>query len=197
MKRPLSGMAAAFTLAITMLVTEPGVAEDPEPPLVLETTIPLEGVSGRIDHMAIDLDRKRLFVAELGNNSVDVIALSEGRAVHRLTGFREPQGVGYAATANLIVIANAGDGTVRMFRDDFAPVGSVALGENADNVRIDPRSGVVMVGYGSGGLALIDPKSRTKVAGARVIQLSSLSESCHSAGLPMEPCPTLPAPKTR
>jgi hypothetical protein len=42
-------------------------AADPEPPLLLEQRIPLAGVSGRIDHMAVDLRRQRLFVAELGN----------------------------------------------------------------------------------------------------------------------------------
>jgi len=180
MQRPPFWIAAAFTLVITMLLTKSGVAADLESPLALETTIPLEHVSGRIDHMAIDLDRKRLFIAELGNNSVDVIDLSEGRSIHRFSGLREPQGIGYAAAANLIVVANAGDGTVRMFRgEDFAPLGSIALGDDADNVRIDPRTDVVMVGYGSGGLALIDPKSRTKIAG--------ISLAAHPEGFQINP----------
>ena len=53
-------------------------------PLVLERTIRLNGVAGRIDHMAIDLGRKRLLVAELGDNSVDLIDLTSGKAVHRI-----------------------------------------------------------------------------------------------------------------
>jgi hypothetical protein len=40
-----------------------------EPPLVLERRIALHDVRGRIDHMAIDLARKRLLVAELGNDA--------------------------------------------------------------------------------------------------------------------------------
>jgi hypothetical protein len=39
-------------------------------PLLLEGKIPLGSVAGRIDHMAIDLARRRLFVAELGNNII-------------------------------------------------------------------------------------------------------------------------------
>jgi hypothetical protein len=164
MTLPIAGIAAA----------------KPQSALVLETTIPLEHVSGRIDHMAIDLGRKHLFVAELGNNSVDVIDLGGGRPIHRFTGLREPQGIGYAATANLIIVANAGDGTARMFRgDDFAPVGSIALGDDADNVRIDPRTGTVMVGYGSGGIAIIDPKSRTKIA--------TISLPAHPEGFQADP----------
>jgi DNA-binding beta-propeller fold protein YncE len=66
--------------------------------------------------MAIDLGRKRLIVAELGNGSVDVIDLTAGHVVHRIEGLREPQGVGYAASSDTIAIANAGDGSVRLFR---------------------------------------------------------------------------------
>src|SRR5260370_11049694 len=48
-------------------------AADGKEPLVLERAIPLNDVSGRIDHMAVDLRRGRLFVAELGNDAVDVV----------------------------------------------------------------------------------------------------------------------------
>jgi hypothetical protein len=135
------------------------------PPLALQATIPLKGVAGRIDHMAADLKRNRLIVAELGNNTVDVIDLADGKLVSRITGLHEPQGVGYAERGDLVLVANAGDGAVRMFRgEDLAPVGSISLGGDADNIRIDPRSGLAVVGYGRGGLAIIDPVSRGKIA---------------------------------
>ncbi len=35
-------------------------------PLQLETKIPLGDVRGRIDHMAVDLKRQRLFVCRIG-----------------------------------------------------------------------------------------------------------------------------------
>lgn len=140
-----------------------------KPALVLEKTIPLHSVSGRIDHMAFDRNRNRLIVAELGNDSVDVIDVAAGTILHRIAGLREPQGVGYAERADVILIANAGDGSVRLFSaKDFSELGSVALHDDADNVRIDPRNGLAVVGYGSGGLALIDPASRAKVADVRL-----------------------------
>lgn len=144
----------------------PAIAADQAPPLVLERTIPLKDVSGRIDHMALDLGRKRLIVAELGNGTVDVIDLTAGALVHRFTGLREPQGVVYVPPPiDLIFVASAGDGSVRIFRgDNFSPAGLVALGDDADNVRVDPRTGLVVVGFGAGGLALIDPETRAKVA---------------------------------
>src|SRR4029077_21157993 len=90
-------------------------------------------------------------------------------SVRRSPGRQEPQGVGYAPRADVILIANAGDGSVRLFNaGDFSPAGSVALGDDADNVRIDPRNGLAVVGYGGGGLALIDPGAHAKVADIRL-----------------------------
>jgi hypothetical protein len=138
-----------------------------QPPLTLERTIPLVNVSGRIDHMAVDLRRGRLLVAELGNNTVDVVDLAAGRAVHRIGGLREPQGIGYAPATDVIAVANAGDGSVRLYGgEDFAPAGRVELGGDADNIRLDMRSGKFLVGYGGGGIATLDPTGGTILARA-------------------------------
>jgi len=116
-------LATVLLLALWALPGKVWAAE-PEPPLVLERTIPLPGVSGRIDHMAVDLRRGRLLVAELGNGSVDVMDLAEGKAVRRIAGLKEPQGVGYAPQADLVAVANAGDGSVRLFRGEDLSVSS-------------------------------------------------------------------------
>jgi hypothetical protein len=68
---------------------------------VLEATIPLPDTGGRIDHMAVDLKRGRLFVAELGNGTVDVVDLASRKVMHRLGGLKEPQGVGYSQSADV------------------------------------------------------------------------------------------------
>ena len=129
-------------------------------PLVLERTIPLVGVSGRIDHLAIDTDHQRLFVAELGNGSVEAIDLASGRSLGRITGLDEPQGLGYLRKRDELVVATRGDGTLRFYRAaDLTLEGSVKPGEDADDVRVDPGSGRVLVGYGHA-LALIDPSAR-------------------------------------
>jgi len=155
-------MAGLLLLALGMLPGELRAAEPGSPPLVLERTIPLPGVSGRIDHMAVDLRRGRLLVAELGNGTVEAIDLATGKVVHRVSGLKEPQGVGYAPRENLIAVASAGDGSVRLFRgDDLASVGTVPLGDDADNVRLDMRANRFVVGYGSGGLATLDPATRS------------------------------------
>jgi hypothetical protein len=138
-------------------------------PLVLETTIALPNAPGRIDHMDIDLARKRLFVVELGNGSVDVVDLLSRKVIHRITKLDEPQGIVYIPKADLVAIACGGDGTVRIFSGaDFVSRGVVKLGDDADNVRLDPRSGNIVVGYGKGGLAVIDPVKAVKLKNIRL-----------------------------
>ncbi len=135
------------------------------PPLVVESRIDLGEVHGRIDHLGVDLKRQRLYVADLGNDSVGVVDLRSGRVAQTLRDLKEPQGIGYEALTDTVWVADARDGSVHFFKgEDLAPLGSVDLGEDADNVRIDEVTHRVWVGYGSGALAIIDPNSRRKVA---------------------------------
>ena len=72
------------------------------------------------------------------------------------------------------MVASAGDGTVRFFdASSLTPVGSIALGDDADNLRVDPKTGQVLVGYGSGALAILDPTHRAVV---RTIKLGAHPE---------------------
>lgn len=159
---------AIFLFAIVMM---PALAwaQTPGPPLALEGKIRLGEVGGRIDHLGIDINRQRLFVAELGNNSLGVVDLAGGKVLRTIAGMSEPQGVGYVPSADAIYVANGGDGSVQVLRgEDLAPIGGVELGNDADNVRVDGRRNRVLVGYGKGALAVIDPATRTKVADVRL-----------------------------
>ncbi|MFL5265735.1 MAG: YncE family protein [Stellaceae bacterium] len=48
--------------------------------------------------------------------------------------------------------------------EDLASVGRIELRNDADNVRVDAQRRRVLVGYGKGALAVIDPATRTKIA---------------------------------
>jgi YVTN family beta-propeller protein len=153
MVRPPSYFISVCLLASSLVGARAEAAE----PLALEQKIPLGDVSGRIDHLAVDLPRQRLFVAELGNDSIGVIDLRARKVVHRITGLRQPQGVAYVADADALYVANAGDGSVRIFKgEDYAAAGRLDLGEDADNIRVDARAHQVVIGHGSGALAIVD-----------------------------------------
>jgi DNA-binding beta-propeller fold protein YncE len=115
--------------------------------------------------MAIDLATHHLFVAELGNNTVGIVDLNSRNVIHTLSGFKEPQGVAYLPSTDTLYVANGGDGSVRQFRGpDYAAAGQIDLGDDADNIRLDVPAKRLVVGYGSGGLAVIDAASSKKIA---------------------------------
>jgi YVTN family beta-propeller protein len=157
-------MAALIGAACALAVALIAVAAETDA-LRLEAKIPLGNVAGRIDHMAFDAARNRLFVAELGNNSVGVVDINARKVIHRIPGLKEPQGIAYLASRDLIYIANGGDGVVQIHRgSDFSPAAPIPLGGDADNIRLDPATNRIVVGYGKGALAIIDPAGGAKVA---------------------------------
>ncbi len=165
--RPSAGrrvVVAAGLLAI-LCGFAPPLARGQTAPLALERTVALGNVKGRIDHLAIDEAGGRLFIAELGNGTVGVVDLAQDKVTARISGLREPQGLAYAEASNTLYVASGGDGSVRSYAGDtLAPGAQLDFGDDADNLRLDPKTGQVLAGYGSGGLATIDPGAR-KVVG--------------------------------
>jgi DNA-binding beta-propeller fold protein YncE len=132
-------------------------------PLTLERTVALADVAGRIDHLALSPDGTGLIVGELANRAIDVSDMPTGKVVLRITGVAEPQGVAFDKTGALILAAERAGGALVLFdAKTFAPLGPIALG--ADNIRIDPRNGHVIVGYDDGALAVIDLEARGVLA---------------------------------
>src|SRR4051812_30231031 len=138
-------------------------------PLRLVQTIVLAGVDGRIDHLAVDTSGHRLFVAALGNNTVEVVDLSKGSVANEIRGLKEPQGVAFLADDGLIAVASGADGTCRFFTaDTLKPAASMDYQSDADNLRYDPKSEQLFVGYGDGSLGAIHAKTRTKLFDAKL-----------------------------
>jgi hypothetical protein len=156
----------ASCLFVFLLFTVPARAGKP---LVLAGDIPLAGTVGRIDHMAVDLARKRLFIAEYGNDTMDVVDLTAKERNRRIAGLAEPQGVGYSLQTDVVAVSNGGNGAVRLYQGgNLTPIGEVALDRDADDLRVDPRSGDVLVAHGDGGIAIIDPARRREVGNIRL-----------------------------
>jgi DNA-binding beta-propeller fold protein YncE len=164
---------ALFFLSLASMATAPAES------LKLAQTIQLPGVEGRIDHLSIDVAGSRLFIAALGNNSVEVVDLKAGKVVRSLTGLSEPQGVLYIPAVNRLYVANGGDGALRVFDGaTFAPLAAIPLGKDADNVRYDEENKEIYVGYGSGALARVNIETNTL--------LSRISLSAHPESFQLE-----------
>jgi YVTN family beta-propeller protein len=173
---------AILACALAMLAGPSRLAAQPTDigALQLEAKIPLGDVRGRIDHMAIDLVRQHVFVAELENNTVGIVDLANRKVIRTIPGLREPQGVAFVPSMGALYVANAGDGTVRIFMGpEYTATGQIDLVDDADNIRLDSVSNQLIVGYGNGGLAVIDIASFRKVA--------DIPLSVHPEGFQLEP----------
>ena len=141
-------------------------------------SIPLPGVEGRIDHMAIDSQGGRLFVAALGNNTVEVIDLTADKVTDEIKDLKEPQGVAYLPEGDKLLVTNGQGNTLDIYdAQSLGLLNQVTLGEDTDNVRYDATSGYAYVGYGTGNdsaLGVVDVNKGTKVAD---IKLSGHPES--------------------
>jgi len=161
------GIAAAGTCL--------AVAESGDARIKLTQTIPLPGVEGRIDHFAFDAAGDRLFVCALGNNTVEVLDLREGQRIHSITGLGSPQGIAYIPELDRIFVANDKGGVCKIYDGkSFQQLDELNLKDDADNIRYDDTAKKIYVGYGSGGIAIINA-SDGKQAGS--IKLSAHPEA--------------------
>ena len=135
--------------ALSVVLSMPAHAQ-----IQLSDRIELPGSAGRLDHLAIDVQDHRLFVAALGAGAVEVIDLRERKQALRLPA-REPQGLAWLTSAQRLLVANGGSGRIDAFAGGQR---TGALGDlpDVDNLRIDAGSGLLYAGY-SNGLAVVDP----------------------------------------
>src|SRR6266545_765877 len=102
--RKLAAGIFVGTATLSLAADRPSAQTAERTPLQLEAKIPLGDVRGRIDHMAIDLSRQRLFVAELENDSVAIVDLNSRKVIHTIGGLKKPQGVGYLPSMETLYV---------------------------------------------------------------------------------------------
>ena len=145
------------TLAGVLIALAAGMARIPAAdPVRYLRSIELPGVQGRIDHLAFDQSAQKLFVAALGNNTVEVLDVAAGTHVRSLPGFREPQGAASVSDLGVVAVANGqGQGLQFIAVADGRTLRTVSLGDDTDNVRYDRAAKVLYAGYGSGAIAAV------------------------------------------
>src|SRR5436190_2783125 len=135
----------------------------------LKQTIALPGVEGRIDHMELDAAGERLFVCALGNNTLEVLDLRKGERIHSITGFGAPQGIAYIPELNRIFVANDKGGILKIYdAKSFQTVGELNFEDDADNVRYDAATKKIFVGFGSGGIAVVNAPDGKQVGSTKL-----------------------------
>ena len=170
-------------LALAVVIALAGnclaAAESSGAELQLKQTIPLPGVEGRIDHLDLDAAGDRLFVCALGNNTADVLDLRKGERVHTISGLGSPQGLVYIAELNRLFVANDKGGICKIYdAKSFQTVGELNFKDDADNVRFDSAAKKIYVGFGSGGIAVVNAADGK--------QIDSIKLSAHPEAFELE-----------
>ena len=153
---------ATQLVALTAVLALGGLASPPtrvqsSSPLRQVATVALPNVKGRIDHLAFDSARQRLFVAALGNDTVEVLDTAKSAVVQSISGFHEPQGLAVVPELGAVAIANGETGTLQLIdAQTFATRWTVKIGGDADNVRYDVSAKRLYVAA-EGGLYAVDP----------------------------------------
>ncbi len=160
-------LALAFVIAVVGNYLAAG--ESGDAPLQLKQTIVLPGVEGRIDHLDLDAAGERLFVCALGNNTAEVLDLRKGERVHSISGLGAPQGVVYFPELNRLFIANDKGGVCNMYdAKSFQLIAKVDFQDEADNMRYDSATKQIYVGFGSGGIGIINATDGKRVGSIKL-----------------------------
>src|SRR6266705_231441 len=178
MKRVLRPSLQAI-VALVSCYTFATVRAQTAAPLKLTQTIALPGVEGRIDHVAFDAAGERLFVCALGNNTVEVLDLRKGERIHSITGLGAPQGIVYIPELDRLFVANDKGGIFKIYdAKSFQTVGELNFKDDADNVRYDDATKKLYVGFGSGGIAVVNAPDGK--------QIGSIKLSAHPEAFELE-----------
>lgn len=158
-------------------------------PLKLVKTIPLPGVEGRIDHMNVDVQGKRLFMAALGNQTVEIVDVGAGKPLHSIGGLGgDPEGILYVPQSNLLFVAAGTPGVNIYDGTSYQLIRSVPAPSN-DNLRYDPQSAT---DYGAGlvfvtvapGLRALDSRDGKLVYDVKITDKGPRPESFQVEKLP-------------
>jgi hypothetical protein len=167
-------LGACGVLAIVLSLAALALAQNsakslPYQPLVLTATIPLPGVHGRFDHFAFDsAEPGRLFLAALGNDSLEVINLTGGARVHTINGLGHPQGVVFASGLDKIFVASRDHQKLYIYDGaTYRLTNTIDYQGDVDNLRYDAVAKRVYVDYGDGekaAIGMVDATTNQRLA---------------------------------
>ena len=151
-------------------------------PLRPLNAIPLADVSGRIDHLCADVKGRRIFVAALEKNTIEVVDVTSGKIVRTLDGFAKPQGVLFVPEVNKLFVASGKDGTVKALDGTTLEVTSIAtVSLGADAIGYDAEAKELYVGSGGGDAGKVQG-DLTVLEAASGRQVAALATDAHAGG---------------
>jgi DNA-binding beta-propeller fold protein YncE len=118
--------------------------------LKLVADTPLPGFSGDFDHLAVDLNGKRVFITAEDHKTVEVFDL-EGKRIHSITGFGQPHAVLFLPDVNKLIVTDGDDfGMVELVSgEDYKILSTIKLPNGVDGAVFNPVNQYYYVESGS------------------------------------------------
>jgi YVTN family beta-propeller protein len=146
----------AVVMALTALL--PGAAAAEALPLALVHDVQLPGRATRFDYQSMDPAGGRLYVAHLGDDSVDVVDLGSEKVIGVIEGLPSVHGVLAIPERHLVLATATAARTLAIIDDRTLAVSArVPAGEYPNGLAFDPRAARAFVSNNSGlGLGVVD-----------------------------------------
>jgi hypothetical protein len=140
-------LAACLIVIIGSVAIQTSAQE--EQALRLVQTIQLPGVKGRLDHMGVDLEKLRLFVAAVTNNTLEVVDLGDGKVIKSLAGFKDTQDALFLGGDFNKLYVSSLDGHLRVFQgESFWLVRDFKIEPDSNRLFYDRSTNLIYFGYG-------------------------------------------------
>jgi DNA-binding beta-propeller fold protein YncE len=98
-----------------------------------------------------------------------VLDSRKGERVHSITGLGAPQGIAYVPESNRLFVANDKGGLCSIYdAKSWQLIGNVDFQDDADNLRRDSARKQIYVGFGNGGIGIINTEDGRRVGSIKL-----------------------------
>ncbi len=155
-------------------------SQSPAPLHLVQTLTMDKGVTGRFDHMAVDVQGGRLFLTAADHHSIQIFDLKSGKWMRSVTGLGKPAGIVYVPETNRVLFSDGAGSYNVLDAATYKIVGTVKLMDDADSIGFDHDASIMYVINGGrdvketfSRLTIVDTKNQKslgeiKIAGDRV-----------------------------
>ncbi len=147
-----------FALVLAAL---PATAAPSPLPLSLVADVPLPGGATRFDYQWVDADRRRLYIAHLGDSSLVVFDLDAQKVVQEVPSIPSVHGVVAAPSEHLVLATATAEKTLVLVDErTLQPKARVPAGEYPNGLAFDPATARAFVSNNTGrGIGVVDVKA--------------------------------------
>jgi DNA-binding beta-propeller fold protein YncE len=120
-----------------------------------------KGITGRFDHMAVDVQGGRLFLTAADHHSIQIFDLKSGKWMRSVTGLGKPAGIVYVPETNRVLFSDGAGSYNVLDAATYKIVATVKLMDDADSIGFDRDANIMYVI--NGGRDVKEPFSRLTI----------------------------------